>query len=288
MSFKKLTSTALDYLMILLGNLIFALSVNYFIEPHSIPMGGLSGIALILFKEFSLPIGLMIMVMNIPLFVIGYRAMGKKFIIRTFFSVVVGSLMIDLLPPILPLFHVDEQLVAALYGGIASGLGCGLIFSRGATSGGVDIISKLIQKKHGHLSIGRIWLAVNFVIFVISAIIFKNPEAVLYALISQFISSAALDAFLSGMDSATSAFIITTLPEEVREVLLTQVKRGATAIDGTGMFSGSPKTVYLCAVRRYEITAMKKAVMSVDPEAFIILSNVQEVLGTGFKPLTPP
>ncbi len=283
MNNKKTWSIVIDYALILLGNLIFAVSVVYFIKPHLIPMGGLSGIALVLNSQFGLPIGVMTMLMNIPIFIMGYRSMGHAFLLRTTFSVLVSSVAIDVLPS-KPPFEVSDTLVAALYGGLLAGIGLGLVFSRGATGGGTDIISKLINKKASHLSVGRIGMIINFFIIIGSAAIFGNPEAVLYALVVQFVSGSTLDALLSGMDSATAAFIVTAVPDKMGAVLTTQVKRGATAVEATGAFSGTTKTILLCAVRRHEMTALKKAVMSTDPDAFIILANAHEVLGRGFKP----
>ncbi|MCL2546393.1 MAG: YitT family protein [Oscillospiraceae bacterium] len=281
---KRVAAQTFDYTVILFGNLLFAVAVIYFILPHQIPLGGLSGIALILYVQLGWPIGSMVLLMNLPLFFIGFRSMGVKFLVRTIFSVAAGSFLLDFLPHILPYFHIEEILMAALCGGILAGLGFGLVLSRGATGGGIDIIGKLVQRKRGDLSLGRIALYINVVIFIAAAFLFHSPEAILYALVVQFISGMVLDSYLNGLDSATSILIVTSQPEQVRDVLLAQVKRGATAIDAKGMFSGDNKTVFLCAVRRYEITAVKKAVTAADAEAFLILANVQEVLGKGFKP----
>jgi len=279
---QKIAPTIIDYIIILIGSLFFSVAILYFYLPHEIPLGGLSGISMILHITLGLPMGIMAFAMNIPLFFIGWRSMGMKFLARSVFCVGMMMVMLDFMP--LPEFSVDEPFMAVLCGGVLGGIGLGLIFSRGGTGGGIDIVSKLVQKKRADLSLGRIALYINFFIFAVAAIVLRAPEAMLYALVTQFIGGVAMDTYLNGLQSATQVIVITEKPEPVREVLLTQVKRGATAIDAKGIFSQQDKAVFLCAIRRYEITTVKRAIIEADPEAFMILSNVQEVLGKGFKP----
>jgi uncharacterized membrane-anchored protein YitT (DUF2179 family) len=283
---KAVLAALLDFAVIAFGNLLLALAILYFIKPHVIPLGGVSGIALVLNHVWALPVGVMTMLVNLPLFAVSFRVLGRHFLLRTMFAVVVSSLAVDLLPPVLPEFIVEETLLASLYGGFLMGLGLGLVFARGATSGGSDIVSKLIHRKKSHMSVGRLNLVINFVIIAASAVVFRNAEAVLYALIVQFVSSATLDAFLNGMESATAAFIITGKPKEVSEAVMRQMKRGTTAVPATGMFSGESKTILICAVRRHEMTALKKHIVEADPTSFMILTNANEVLGRGFKSLS--
>ncbi len=273
-----------EYLVILAGTAVYAGAVTVFIRPATppIPLGGAAGVALLLNSVFNLPTGLMIMALNLPLFLISFRSLGRKFLVRTVTAVVLSSLLIDLIDPFIPKYTGDP-LLSSLYGGLFMGLGLGLVFSRGATTGGSDILSKLINARRPHLSLGNLNFGINVVIIAISAIVYHNAESALYAMVLQFVSSAAINAVLGGMDNATAAFIVTQHPQELSSALLTRLGRGVTSIPGTGMYTGDPKCTLLCAVRAHEITALKKLVREVDPNAFLIATGAKEVVGKGFK-----
>ncbi|MDR3208114.1 MAG: YitT family protein [Oscillospiraceae bacterium] len=275
-----------DYPIVILGAFLYAASVVVLVSPNNIPLGGVTGVAVLLGNLFGWPSGLLVILFNIPLFLLSWRSLGRRFLILTLLATVSVSLMLDAFRPLVAqwrLVYDANPLLAALYGGVVSGLGLGLVFSRGATSGGSDILSKLLHNKFEHLSIGRINLVLNAVVIVISAVAYNSIEAALYALIIQYVSASVIDGILVGMDNASAAFIVTRQSAAVSEAILQNMRRGVTALSGTGMFSREPRATLLCAVRSHEVTVLKKTVMAADPEAFVILTNAREVLGKGFK-----
>ena len=276
---KKLI--AAEILIILLGASMQALAILVFVVQAKIPVGGMMGIALIGNHFISLPIGLTIIGLNIPLFLIGYKTIGKKFLWRTILAIVASSVFIDVLGPIIPTFSGDI-LLCAVFGGVFSGLGVGLIFYGGATSGGTDIISKLLKRKHGW-SYGVTGLYMNGAIVLCGALVYRSVEGALYALILQYITSTVIDSVLQGFDMSTGAFIITKEPEKVSDALMKDLGRGVTTIDAVGSYTQERKWMLLCAVRQSETMPLKRIVAEADPEAFVMLTHVQEVLGRGFK-----
>ena len=272
-----------QYLLIMLGSLVFALGQLYFIKPLNIPMGGVSGIALVTNYLWNLPIGVVSIVLNIPLFFLGWRTLGRGFFLKTAFGTVVSSIFVDLLVNIVPAFDGD-MLIAALYGGIVMGAGYGLIFRAGGTSGGVDIIAKWMNKQKD-IPIGTTNLVSNAVVIVGSAVIYGNLDSALYAMITSYLTSMVIDKMIYGMDAQKSAMIITSKPKEVAGAIMSELNRGCTGMDATGMYTGDKRTVLICAVRRHEAGTLKKLILEQDERAFMLISNISEVFGTNFKRL---
>ena len=272
-----------QYLLIMLGSLVFALGQLYFIKPLHIPMGGVSGIALVTNYLWNLPIGVVSIVLNIPLFFLGWRTRGRGFFLKTAFGTVVSSIFVDLLVNIVPAFDGD-MLIAALYGGIVMGAGYGLIFRAGGTSGGVDIIAKWMNKQKD-IPIGTTNLVSNAVVIVGSAVIYGNLDSALYAMITSYLTSMVIDKMIYGMDAQKSAMIITSKPKEVAGAIMSELNRGCTGMDATGMYTGDKRTVLICAVRRHEAGTLKKLILEQDEHAFMLISNISEVFGTNFKRL---
>jgi len=272
-----------QYLLITLGSLMFALGQLYFIKPLHIPMGGVSGIALVSNYLWNLPIGVVSIVLNIPLFFLGWRTLGRGFFFKTAFGTVVSSVFVDLLVNIVPAFD-GEMLIAALYGGLVMGAGYGLIFRAGGTSGGVDIIAKWMNKQKD-IPIGTTNLIANAVVIIGSALIYGNLDSALYAMITSYLTSMVIDKMIYGMDAQKSAMIITSKPKEVASAVMTVLNRGCTGMDATGMYTGDKRTVLICAVRRHETGTLKKLILEQDDRAFMLISNISEVFGTNFKRL---
>jgi len=276
-----------DWVVMTGGSAIYALSMVMFLMPSGIPMGGVSGIAMVLNHLFSLPVGIMTIVINIPLFAVSWKKLGRRFVIRSLFCMAISSLLTDLFIMFVPSYEGD-RLLSALFGGALNGISVGLIFSRGGTTGGTDIVSKLINMKTGR-SIGGAMLACNGIVIVIASIFYSNGtmsdilEIILYSIVRQAIASYALDAMLGGMDKSSAVFIITNKPRVVSDAIFNGLARGVTAMDAQGMFSGAQRTTLLCAVRSHEALALKRVVSSADPNAFMILADAREVVGRGFK-----
>lgn len=272
-----------QYAVITLGALVLALGQLVFIKPLHIPLGGVSGVVLVVNYLWKLPIGLVSIVLNLPLFVLGWRTMGREFFYKTVYATVVNSIFLDILDPILPAFPV-EMLLAALYGGIVMGAGYGLLFRAGGTSGGIDIVSKWLNGKKD-IPVGTTNFIINIFVIIGSAAIYGNPDSALYALVTSYVSSVVIDKMVYGMDAQKSALIITRKPVEVSRGIMEQLHRGVTAMEGVGMYTGDKRTVLLCAVRRHETGTLKRIILQEDAHAFMLISNTNEVFGTNFKRL---
>lgn len=270
-----------DYILIIIGSCIFSVGIAVFVKPAMISMGGVAGIALIGNYLFNIPIGFASLVLNIPLFIVGYKLLGKEFFVKTMISSVSYSVFMDTVGTLLPAFEGDK-LLATLYGGIIMGLGFGLVFCRGGTTGGTDIIAKYLNEKFD-VSIGNTNLVVNGIIIIISAAIYRSVESALYAIIVQYLTGVVINSIISGADMQKEALIITKHPEAVASVIMETVARGVTAIDARGMYTGEQKTMLLCVMRRHEVGTLKKLVHQIDPECFMLVSEVGEVFGVHFK-----
>ena len=273
----------LNYLLVTLGALVFSLGQLYFIKPLHIPMGGISGIALVKNFLWNLPIGVLTIVMNLPLFFLGWRTLGREFFFKTVYATVVSSIFLDALANIVPAFD-GEMLLAALYGGVVMGAGFGLLFRAGGTSGGMDIVAKWINKQKD-IPIGTTNLISNAVVIVASALIYGNLDSALYAMITSYISSMVIDKMVYGVDVQKSAMIITSKPKEVAGAVMEELHRGCTGMEGTGMYTGDKRTVLICAVRRHETGTLKRLILEHDEHAFMMISNISEVFGHNFKRL---
>ena len=283
---KKLRITKdllLQYALIVVGSLVFALGQLYFIKPLHIPMGGVSGLALVSNYLWNLPIGVVSIVLNIPLFFLGWRTMGREFFLKTAFGTVVSSIFVDALAGVVPAFD-GEMLIAALYGGLVMGAGFGLLFRAGGTSGGTDIIAKWLNRQRD-IPIGTTNLSINVVVIVGSALIYGNIDSALYAMITSYVTSMIIDKMVYGMDAQKSAMIITSRPEAVSHAVMEELHRGCTGMDATGMYTGDKRTVLICAVRRHETGTLKKLILEQDEHAFMLISNISEVFGRNFKRL---
>lgn len=273
-----------NYSLIILGNVLYALSVAMFTKPANIPLGGVAGIALVINYLTNLPMGVMVMVLNLPLFLLSFRRLGRTFLIRTIVSTVVSSVLIDVFGTLFQGYHITEEpILVALYGGLLSGAGLGLVFAQGATTGGTDIVSKMINIKRPHLSIGRINLVISATIIIASSIIFQRYEAALYAIIVLYVSSSVIDGIISGLDHASAALVVTREPDKVSEAILKDMHRGCTGIVSKGMYTKSDQITLLVAVRNHEVAELKNVVLGQEKDAFIILLNAREVMGRGFK-----
>jgi uncharacterized membrane-anchored protein YitT (DUF2179 family) len=277
----KLTKRARSVLGIAgitIGSIVAAYGVQGFIVPSGLGGGGVGGIALLLFYTLELPIGLMTLLLNIPLLVLGWREVNKKFVFKTIWGLVVFSISLDLFKGVQPI-AIDDIFLGALYGGVISGISSSLIFHYGGSLGGTDIVSKVIQRKYG-VSMGTSALAINGVIIMISGVIL-GPKVALYTLVTMFVYGRVLDLIQSGVP-LKSITIISDQSEALVDRIMVDLGRGATFLQGRGAYSCEPKDVIICVVSLPEIGRLKQAVREVDPQAFMIVQNAGEVFGTGF------
>lgn len=280
---KKVFTAILDYIIIFIGASMFAISVNMFTSPNDIAPGGLTGISTMLNHLFSLPIGIMILVLNIPLFILGAIEYGKNFLLKTIVATVFVSVLIDTTAPITYQYSGDT-LLAAIFGGLFSGAGLALIFFRGGSSGGTDIISRVVHKHYPHISMGTVGLVCDLIVFIAAAIVYQSIESALYAIITKFVGSKVVDAMLYGTahDNGKLMFIITDKYEQLSQIIIEKVGRGVTELDAHGAYNNDNKRVLMCAVRPSQVHKIKTLLKSVDENAFIIVTTATAISGKGF------
>ena len=272
-----------DYLVIFAGAVLYGISVAMFTSPNNVAPGGLTGVATMLNYMFSLPIGIMIFVMNIPLFIWGFIENGKGFLTRTLVATALVSVMIDVLTPILPAYTGDT-ILAAGFGGVLNGLGLGLIFYRGGSTGGTDIIALNLHKHFPFISTGTIILVSDILVLLMVFFVYHSIENVLYALLVIFISIKVIDAVSYGTSRGNGKlmFVISDNYEEVSANIMKNLKRGVTYLNGEGAYSGKDKKVIMCAVRPQEAYKITSGIKNVDPNAFIIVTTAGAIKGRGF------
>ncbi|MBQ5819927.1 MAG: YitT family protein [Clostridia bacterium] len=277
----NLKSLAIDVLFALVGSFIYSAAVRMFIDPNHISVGGLTGLGSVLNYLLHFPIGLSVLAMNLPLFLLSWKKLGRSFFFKTLFATVVISLMLDA-TAFLPTF-LENKLLAAVAGGVCAGAGLGIIFSRGMATGGTDLLAKLIKGWFRGVSYGKVILIADGVILVIAAVAYQDLWSILYSAITVWLSSTVIDTILNGMERAKSVSIITNKKDEVLQGILQDVNRGATVWNAEGGYTKAGKDVVLVVVRSYELFHLKRTVRMADPEAFMIVSDATEVLGNGFQ-----
>ncbi len=268
-----------EYFLIVLGSLLTALSFNFFFIPNEIAPGGLSGLASVFYFLFDFPVGVTTLVLNIPLFLTGIRQLGGTFGVRTLLATILLSVFIDLVKvPAL----TNDSLLASIYGGILMGLGLGIIFRMNATTGGTDLLARLIHQHFSSISVGLVLFMVDLSVVLLAAI-FLGPSQGLYAVVALALSSKVVDMVQEGLNSAKAVFIISDHSEEISQWILKELDRGATLLSGKGAYTGKGKDVILCAVNRMQIAELKGMIHEIDSAAFILVADVREVTGEGFS-----
>lgn len=273
----------LDVVICILGSFIYAVAVNCFIAPNDITSGGITGISILINHIWGLPTGASMFVLNLPLFIISFFVLGWQFIAKTLFSTFLASLFIDLGVYFMPTYSGDK-LLAALFGGVIMGVGLGVVFTRGSTTGGTDILSRLLRKKYPHLSMGRLMIIIDIFVALLAALVYQNIESALYAVIVFFVSGKAIDFVLYGTSSGKMLMIITSKSEEISKAITKETPRGVSILPVQGAYTGEEKHMLLSVVRPSEVAKIRKIVRRYDEQPFIIISDASEILGLGFKP----
>lgn len=284
-----------DYLWIILGSIITAAAINIFLVPHKIAPGGVTGIATVIYYLSGeiLPVGTIMLILNIPLFIFGMRYIGGKFTVRTLFSTIFLSVIIDLSEPFTDSFSAQfalekltaspDYLLYSIFGGFFMGLGLGLVFKSGATTGGTDLAARIVHHFAPGLTMGKILLLIDSAVIIFAAVSFNSFLLALYAILALYISSKIIDVILEGVNFAKAVFIISDFADDIAQSIMKELDRGVTALNGTGMYTGKDKRVLYCILQRGQLPLLKALVKKIDPSAFIILGDVTEVLGEGFK-----
>ena len=271
-----------SYAVITLGSILYALAYNIFYAPNLVAMGGLTGLGQVLNALIPvLPVGTTVFVMNVPLFFLGWKFIGGHLLVSSLYAMTFSSFAIDVMDMIYQFPPMDTML-AAIFGGALLGAGIGLVFAKGATTGGTDLIARLLKLKFAWLPMGTLVLIPDFIVIVLAAIAFGKVESALYGLVSLFITSKVMDMVLYGMDSSKVAYIISDSYREIADAIIA-MDRGATLLHGEGVYSGNEKKVLMVAFKQKEIVPLKEKVNEIDPHAFLIVCDAHDVLGEGFR-----
>ncbi|MFC4768293.1 YitT family protein [Effusibacillus consociatus] len=270
-----------DMIFVTIGAFLTALSVNWVFVPNQIVTGGLTGIGILLEFALGIPISATTLLLNIPLFVAGWKMLGgQAFGFKTLYGFVVLAGFIQLTDFFRTTPLTDEPLLACIYGGVLLGGGLGIVFRGRATTGGTDLLARLVQKLTG-VSPGVLLLVIDGLIIVSAAVMF-NVERILYALVSLFVTGKTIDFIQEGLARSKVAYIISAHHDQIKEGILHSLDRGVTQLEAVGGYTGENRKVLLCVVNQSEVSNLKDLVRSVDSEAFVIVSDAHEVLGKGF------
>lgn len=270
-----------DLLFYIVGSFVYSVGLIMFISSTQISPGGFTGLALIINHFTKIPTGITIFILNIPLILMSFKKFGRQFILGTAIATTILSVVIDICEKFVTVFEGD-LILSAIFGGILMGVGLGLVLLRGATTGGMDIIGKLINNKFPFFSIGRIILLGDTMIIILSAIFYKNFSATLYSAVTVFITSVVIDKILYGFDGGKLIYIVTEKAQEISKKIITEVGRGVTIIEGTGAYSGKNRQMLMCAVRMHQVATVSKLAQEEDADSFIIVCEAAEIRGYGF------
>ena len=285
MRVKKLASNAkeflIDTLVFVFASAVYSVALNCFLARNNILNGGFTGIATILNYLFEIPIGTIIFVMNVPLLLIAFKKLGIKFVFRTFLVITISSILIDI-GVFLPIYK-NDLLLSSIFGGVLSGFSLGIIFLRNATTGGVDIIAKLIKLKHPHITIGKSIFLLDAIVIALGGVVYGNIESMLYAVVGIFVSVQVLDYIIYGVSRGSMILIVSEHNDKIRNMIIKDLNRGVTVLKAQGGYSGQDKNVLLCACYDNQTHKLIKKIKSADENAFFIVTQSKQILGNGFR-----
>ena len=279
---KELLRQLKNALLIALGCALFSLGFDLFLQPNQINVGGVSGIGQLLTHLTGFgSVALWSVLINVPLFLVSIRGVGKKFFVGSLCGMLLSNLFLSLFERIPA--PVTEPLLATLYGGLLTGLGLGLVFVAGASTGGVDIVARLLRPSFPNFPIGRIMLAIDIVTVTLTGVVFGDINKALYSAVTLYVCSMVLDGVVYGLDYSVVALVISDQHQTICQEITSKLDRGITILRGQGYYSGQDKRVILCAIKKRQAAELKELVMGIDPTAFVILQEAHQVVGEGFK-----
>lgn len=270
------------YALLYLGSAIYSLGFAYLLYPNSLITGGITGVAAILNFVFGFPVGTLMILINIPIFFLGFKKLGLKLVIDSLTSMLLISVLIDIFIAF-PIPITENPLLASLFGGAVTGFGLGVAFTTGATTGGTDIIARVYRLKYQHINIGQVILIIDGVILATYAIVCKTIDEAMYSVIGTYVSAKVLDGVLYGLNYGNLVYIVSTKCDEIGKKIIAELHRGVTKLYGEGVYSGDRKVVLMCAIKKRQIVELKKLVKAEDKDAFVIISETREVVGLGFE-----
>ncbi len=271
----------LNYTVIFFATIAYAAGIALFLDPNNLAPGGITGISIIISRFVPIETGTLIFLLNIPILILGIWKFGFRFILSTLYSIVLVSFFTNLwsLYP----SPTQDKLLAAITGAVLVGGSVGIIFKHKATTGGIDIIIKILRLKYKHLKTGTLFLVIDAAVVALSGILFKNLETALYAGISVVVTASVMDLVLYGRDEAKMFFIISKEPERLCAALIEELEVGVTYLEGAGAYSKDKKKILLCVVKKHHAAKLEEAVKEIDKNAFTIVSSASEIFGEGFK-----
>ncbi|MCH5197545.1 MAG: YitT family protein [Oscillospiraceae bacterium] len=286
---KKVRAFFADGLLLTVGASMYAAGVVCFVSPAKFVPGGLTTLAMIINHLVPfLPVGMMVFLLNVPLFITSWKVFGFKFIARTLYCSAFSSVVMDLINslsvkyPFL-LYSGNEKFLSAIFGGVVMGIGLGTVFLRGGTTGGTDILARLLRLKFPHLSVGKLVMISDLAVVMLAGIVYKSIETVLFSLVVIFLSSFAVDYVITGKNHSKMLMILTHHHNEVKNDIMKTLDRGVSILKAKGGYTGEDKEMLLCVVRAHEVADIRKIVAKYDENPFIIITDSNEVLGEGFK-----
>lgn len=280
---KHCVKRIFEYGIMTVGAVLYAMGITLFLDPNHLAPGGVTGIGIILSQFLPVETGTIIFMINMPLIILGYLKLGRKLIFRTFYCVTLTSTIIDAVNALYGKAVTDDLLISAIAGCSLVGIGIGLIMKQSSTTGGSDIVVRLLRKKFPHIKTGALFSAIDCVIVAMSAVVFKDIVLALYALIAVAVCAYVLDKVLYGTDEAKLLYIISDMSRPITERLLKDLEVGVTFIQGKGAYSGRDKEVIMVAMRKALAPKAEQIVREVDPTAFIIITSASEIYGEGHK-----
>lgn len=281
---NRVKELSIDILADVFGGLIFSIGVQSLSAPNNLPPGGVTAIAVIINYLTNLPISLLSLLINIPILILSWVMLGRKSSLNTIRTVVILTAMLELTNRFVPKYEQGDMMLSAIFAGVLQGIGLAIIFMRGSNTGGTDILSKVIQLYFPHISIGRFLLAIDAITLVITVFVYKSIANAMYALILVFVATQVIDSIIYGLDRGRMIMIISDKHDEICTAIDCELQRGSTLLYGQGAYTGTEKKVIMCAVSVTEFHNVKKLTYSIDPSAFVMSLETDEVLGEGFKP----
>ncbi|KOH45533.1 YitT family protein [Sunxiuqinia dokdonensis] len=277
----KLKTTLTDYVVIAFGMALYVLSWTIFLIPAEITGGGISGLSAVIFYSTHIPVAVSYFVINVFLILIAIKVLGASFGIKTIFSMLVATVLFWLTPGLLKEPLIDDTFLSAALGGMMGGVGIGIVFTRGGSTGGTDIIAMIINK-YRNISPGRVIMYCDVIIIASSYFVFQSPGKLVYGYVSMWVVSYTIDAFLNGANASAQIFIFSRNFEEIADYINKNVSRGVTVLDGTGWYTKENVKVVMTVVRKRESSLIFRKLKEIDPEAFISMGSVMGVYGQGF------
>ena len=272
----------LDLIYNIAGSILYAAGIYTFAGNGGFAPGGVSGLALIMNHLWALPVGTVTLLLNIPLIAISYRTVGKRLLIKSGVTMVISTIFLDVVFPLFPAYS-GNRMMAALFSGVFLGAGMALFYIRGSSSGGIDFLALTIKKKKPHITIGIITMLIDLAVILLGVPVFGDIDSVLYGVLATFVATVVIDKILYGIGAGTLAVIVTGKGKETAKRIAEAVDRGVTSLNAVGAYTGQERDVLLCACSKAEAYMIRAAVREADKEAFIMFTEMSEVLGEGFK-----